>query len=100
MGRPASTLRGKRIRLDSTPHSTVLVCDACRRNFGPYPTAAAARAAALAHWDEWHRTHPTTEGCVMPGCDAPHLALGYCRKHYMRVRRTGDPSIRTTRRNR
>lgn len=100
MGRPVATLRGKRVRLDSTAHSTVMVCDLCRRNFGPYPDAGAAKHAALTHWDEWHREHRTGDGCAMPGCEEPHTAIGYCRKHYMRVRRTGDPNIRTTRSSR
>lgn len=29
--------------------------------------------------------------CVVAECEGAHLANGYCRKHYSRVRRTGSP---------
>jgi hypothetical protein len=29
--------------------------------------------------------------CSVLGCDKPHVALGYCRKHWARLRRTGSP---------
>ena len=29
--------------------------------------------------------------CVINGCAEPHLALGYCRMHYMRTKRHGSP---------
>lgn len=29
--------------------------------------------------------------CSIPGCARPHLARGFCRAHYLRWRRTGDP---------
>lgn len=29
--------------------------------------------------------------CSVEGCDRDHLALGLCRKHYLRVRRSGSP---------
>lgn len=91
------TLRGTKLRLDESTHSTLYTCDICRRNVGPFtgPRAAdAARQAGLDHWDEWHRKHRAGPECAMPGCEAEHVALGYCRKHYMRVRRTGDPNVR------
>lgn len=37
-----------------------------------------------------HTSNDTT--CVVPGCDRPRLARGYCRKHYDRWRRHGDPT--------
>lgn len=89
-----ATLRGTRVRLDASPASVLYVCDLCQRNVGPFATTEQATAAGLIHWDEWHRTHRTGHECVMPGCEAPHVALGYCRRHYMRVRRTGDPNVR------
>ena len=29
--------------------------------------------------------------CTVPDCDRPHVAKGYCRAHYYRVKRHGDP---------
>ena len=29
--------------------------------------------------------------CSIPDCDAESRAKGFCWKHYMRLRRTGDP---------
>jgi len=29
--------------------------------------------------------------CVIEDCDAPHMGLGWCQKHYRRFKRTGDP---------
>jgi hypothetical protein len=29
--------------------------------------------------------------CSVPGCNQPPVAKGYCARHYMRVRRQGDP---------
>lgn len=29
--------------------------------------------------------------CMVDGCESPHLAKGYCCKHYSRLRTTGDP---------
>lgn len=31
--------------------------------------------------------------CTMPDCDDPHKAKGWCRKHYKRWQRYGDPNI-------
>jgi len=31
--------------------------------------------------------------CSVEGCEDPHLALGFCRKHYARVRRNGTPDL-------
>lgn len=89
-----ATLRGTRMRLDATAHSVLYVCDLCGRNFGPFATPEHARTAAVEHWTEWHRRAEVGTECVMPGCEAGHVALGYCRKHYMRVRRTGHAGIR------
>lgn len=35
-----------------------------------------------------------TRRCSVQGCDRKHSALGYCRLHYKRVRRNGDPNIK------
>ena len=37
-------------------------------------------------------TAPPTH-CTVASCTNVHLAKGYCRKHYVRVRRYGDPNI-------
>jgi hypothetical protein len=29
--------------------------------------------------------------CTVEGCASPHLALGYCSRHYSRFKRWGDP---------
>lgn len=92
-----ATFRGTRMRLDESAHSVLYVCDLCGRAAGPFTTPEQARQAGLTHWDEWHRKHRAGPECAMPGCDAEHLALGYCRKHYMRIRRTGDPNVRNRR---
>src|SRR5215471_13497492 len=34
---------------------------------------------------------PQKTGCRIEGCAGKHLARGLCRKHYSRLRRTGDP---------
>lgn len=34
-------------------------------------------------------TKPTT--CSVPGCEGKHHARGWCKKHYQRWRRHGDP---------
>lgn len=31
--------------------------------------------------------------CSVPECDSAHYGLGFCRKHYMRVRTHGNPSV-------
>lgn len=31
--------------------------------------------------------------CTIPGCDRAHLAQGYCRAHYTRWRKYGDPLV-------
>lgn len=31
--------------------------------------------------------------CTVPNCDRPHDAKGYCRKHYARWKRHGDPEL-------
>ncbi len=31
--------------------------------------------------------------CVVPGCDRVHKAHGYCRTHYRRWQRHGDPLV-------
>jgi len=30
-------------------------------------------------------------GCGVDGCDSPYFGLGFCRKHYKRLKRNGDP---------
>ena len=37
---------------------------------------------------DFSRKRPT---CTIDGCSDPHMALGYCWKHYARVRTHGDP---------
>lgn len=34
-------------------------------------------------------------GCGIPDCDKPHLARGWCNKHYWRWHRNGDPFTRS-----
>ena len=33
----------------------------------------------------------TARSCSVPGCSGPHYGRGYCRSHWARWRRTGDP---------
>lgn len=33
-----------------------------------------------------------TRACSIAGCEKPHRGLGYCRTHYDRLKRTGDPN--------
>jgi len=32
--------------------------------------------------------------CIAPGCEVSTYALGYCRKHYLRICRNGDLQVR------
>lgn len=34
-----------------------------------------------------------TRLCSIPGCDKPHVARGFCAKHYQRAKKHGDPLI-------
>lgn len=36
---------------------------------------------------------PGRPKCTIDGCDKPNDARGYCRKHYQRLMRVGDPTI-------
>ena len=36
-------------------------------------------------------TFASTQTCDLDGCNQPHEAKGYCRTHYNRLRRYGDP---------
>lgn len=36
----------------------------------------------------------TPRTCDVDACDRPHLARGYCAKHYQRVIKTGSPELR------
>lgn len=31
--------------------------------------------------------------CIIPGCQSPHLARGWCNRHYWRWRRYADPAV-------
>lgn len=33
--------------------------------------------------------------CIASGCQAPYLAKGYCKQHYMRLYRTGSTEVRS-----
>lgn len=35
--------------------------------------------------------HVTTKTCTISGCDRPHIARGWCSRHYERWRSSGDP---------
>jgi len=35
----------------------------------------------------------TSQGCTVAGCGSPHAARGYCRTHYSRWLRHGDPLV-------
>lgn len=39
-------------------------------------------------------------GCAVDGCERRHMAKGYCRMHYLRVRSYGDPGEAETKRPR
>lgn len=32
-----------------------------------------------------------TKVCTLDGCESKHFSLGYCQKHYRRLKRTGSP---------
>lgn len=42
-------------------------------------------------YSEWNERPPT--GCKVPGCTGEHDGRGYCRSHYKRFMRHGDPLI-------
>ncbi|MGH3614418.1 MAG: hypothetical protein ACRDRK_17880 [Pseudonocardia sp.] len=51
----------------------------------PCPTSAAVPGSAALDGDVEVRL------CAIPGCGRPHLARGWCRPHYVRWQRHGDP---------
>lgn len=61
-----------------------LTCAHCHQRF----------FGALAHWsaDGWQHAGKCSRLCTMPDCDRPHDAAGYCKTHYTRHRRYGDPA--------
>lgn len=91
MRAPAS-LRGKRMSLDESDRTIVVVCHICGSQSGPFMRRAEAQLRALAHWSTFHHEHDTT-GCKQPGCDRPHKAHGFCATHYKRLVRRGDPNV-------
>lgn len=93
--RAPSTLRGKRMDLDESDRSIVVVCHVCGTQFGPFIghlRRAEAQMRALAHWSTFHHEHDES-GCKYPACERPHKAHGLCATHYKRMVRRGDPSV-------
>lgn len=52
------------------------------------------------HYQRWKKTgdvgladslHDSSRKCSVEGCDQSYSALGYCRRHYLRLKSTGDP---------
>lgn len=41
-----------------------------------------------------HRAEHKTIGCKIHGCDRPHVAMGYCSKHYQRLKSYGDAMVK------
>lgn len=56
--------------------------DGCDRTGG-------TRGLCKPHYQQWWRREGATTTCSL--CDAPVFSLGWCRKHYRRNRRWGDP---------
>jgi hypothetical protein len=53
-----------------------------------------ARRLCRRHYDQEQKTlvEPDARLCTFPGCERKHFALDYCRPHYMRYKRWGDPA--------
>lgn len=54
-------------------------------------SSAGDRPATTAKKEPSLKTKKEERGCGVPDCTQPHHAKGYCKVHYARLRRYGDP---------